>query len=62
MKRIQKLIKLIGFIIILCLASIGLGFNAAILPNVKRQDSNENNIELVENKDEESETQDAELP
>ena len=43
--------------LIITLASIGLGFNAAIMPSFKRQDSNEPNIEMVESKDEESETQ-----
>ncbi len=57
MKYIKKTLKLIGFILIVALASIGLGLNAAIMPSFKRQDSNEPNIEMVESKDEESETQ-----
>jgi len=57
MKYIKKALKLIGFVLIITLASIGLGFNAAIIPSFKRQDSNEPNIEMVESKDEESETQ-----
>ena len=57
MKYIKKALKLIVFMLIITLASIGLGFNAAIIPSFKRQDSNEPHIEMVESKDEESETQ-----
>lgn len=57
MKYIKKTLKLIGFILIVALASIGLGLNAAIMPSFKRHDSNEPNVEMVESEDEESETQ-----
>jgi len=40
--------------LLVVLASVGLGINAAILPTFRRQDSNETKIELVESKDEES--------
>ena len=55
MKYLNKALKLIGFVLLITLASIGLGFNAAILPPLKRQDSHESTIELVESNEEESE-------
>lgn len=54
MKSIKKALKLISFMLIITLASIGLGFNAAILPSFKRQENNEPLIELVESNEEES--------
>ena len=53
MKSIKKALKLIGFVLIITLASIGLGFNAAILPSFKRQKTGEPLIELVESNEEE---------
>ena len=46
--------------LIITLASIGLGFNAAIIPSFKRQDLYEPTIELVESNEEESETENQE--
>ncbi|MTI20895.1 hypothetical protein E1176_07670 [Fulvivirga sp. RKSG066] len=60
MKYLKKALKLIGFVLLITLASIGLGFNAAILPTTKRQDSNESTIELVESNEEESEIENEE--
>ena len=48
MKSIKKALRLICFGLIMLLASIGLGFSAAILPSWKRQETTEPSIELVE--------------
>ena len=47
-------------VLIVTLASIGLGLNAAIMPSFKRRDSNEPTIELVESNEEEPETENEE--
>jgi|GEM_PF-6751891 len=57
MKYLKKTLKLIGFILLVTLASIGLGLNAAIMPSFKRQDSNEPKIEMIDSRHEESENQ-----
>lgn len=62
MKYLRKALKLIGFVLIISLASIGLGFNAAILPTFKRQDSSLPSIELVESNEEELEDENEEKP
>ena len=60
MKYIKKALKLTGMVLIVTLASIGLGLNAAIMPSFKRRDSNEPTIELVESNEEEPETENEE--
>jgi len=62
MKSIKKALKLIGFMLIITLASIGLGFNAAILSSFKRQENDEPLIELVESNEEESDNENEEKP
>lgn len=54
MKKIKKSLKLIGFILIIVLVSIGLGFIGAVVPSLKRYEAIETTIELVETKEEES--------
>ncbi|HNP18927.1 MAG TPA: hypothetical protein PKL31_10870 [Fulvivirga sp.] len=60
MKFIKKAFKLVGFVLLITLASIGIGFNAAIMPSFKRNDSNEPTIELVESNEEDLETENEE--
>lgn len=60
MKYLKKALKLIGFVLIITLASLGLGINAAIFSTFKRQNSNEPIIELVESNEEELETENEE--
>lgn len=48
--------------LIITLASIGLGFNAAILSSFKRQENDEPLIELVESNEEESDNENEEKP
>lgn len=62
MKHIKKALKLIGFVVIITLASIGLGFNAAILPTFKRDNSNKPLIEMVESDKEEEGNENEERP
>lgn len=57
MQSIKKALKLSVFIIIMTLASIGLGINAAILPSFNRENAYKPTIEMVESRDEESETE-----
>ncbi len=52
MKRFKKAGKLFLYAIIIVLASIGLGINAALLPSYRREESNVPTIELVEEKEE----------
>lgn len=59
-KFLKKRIKLIGFIILIALGSIGIGINAAILPVFRRQDIKETKIEMIETKDDESDDQENE--
>lgn len=60
MKYLKKVLKLLGFILIITLASIGVGINGAIFPTFHRQDSHSPTIEMVESKDEESEIEEKE--
>ncbi|MEM6829412.1 MAG: hypothetical protein AAGA66_03715 [Bacteroidota bacterium] len=62
MKKIKKGLKLVGFILIVSLASIGLGFNAAIMPSFKRQEDNGPTIELAESREEEADHEEDEKP
>jgi len=62
MKLVKKALKLIGFVLIITLASIGMGANAAILPSFKRQDSNEPSIEMVESNEEKPDSENEEKP
>jgi hypothetical protein len=55
MKNIKKALRLLGFVLIISLASIGLGINAAIMPSFRRYDSAKPKIEMVESNEEESE-------
>lgn len=57
MKKVKKTLKLIGFILIIVLGSIGLGFNGAVVPSLKRYEAIETTIELVETKEEESDNE-----
>jgi len=47
MKYIKKALKLIGYLLAITLLSFGLGFNGAIFPVYKREDDNEDKIEMV---------------
>ncbi len=55
MKKIKKLLKLSSFIIVIILASIGLGFNAAIFPTARREEKPSHLVEQVENEENENE-------
>ena len=55
MKMAYKTLRLLGLFLILSMASLGVGINGAILPTFRKQDSNTQGIELVEQLDNESE-------
>lgn len=51
----MKILKLLGFVLIMVLASVGVGVSGAILPSFRKQENaNVNNVELVETKEEET--------
>ncbi|MEQ8474065.1 MAG: hypothetical protein RIC35_22905 [Marinoscillum sp.] len=52
MKFLKKALRLFVLIIIISLASIGVGIGGAILPTFHRQDSFLTNVEMVEERDE----------
>lgn len=62
MKYLKKALKLIGFVLLMTMASVGLGFNAAMMPNIRRDDTNEDTIELVKTDYEESGDENQEIP
>ena len=53
MKFIKKVAKTIGFVLIITLASLGLGIQAAILPTFNQKERAKTNIEMVEKKEDE---------
>lgn len=55
MKKLKRVIKLIGFIVVIALAAAGIGINAAITPQHRREDPPHTVIEMVDEKDEDSE-------
>lgn len=55
MYKLKKLLKLLGFIVIIALASAGIGINAAVIPQYRRQDPPHTIIEMVDEKDEDDE-------
>lgn len=57
MKNLKKTIKLFGFILLIILASMGVGIggDAPVLPTSKKEDSIEVKVELPESKDNENE-------
>lgn len=57
MKNLKKTIKLFGFILLIILASVGVGIGggAPVLPTGKKEDSIEIKVELPESKDNENE-------
>ncbi len=48
MKHIKRAFKLLSYLIVVTLISIGLGFSGVIFPIFKRDDDNEDKIEMVE--------------
>lgn len=48
MKYIKKALKLIGYLLAITLLSAGMGINGAIFPVYKREDDNEDKIEMIE--------------
>lgn len=62
MKSLKKALRLIGLVLTITLASIGLGFNGTLLPPSKRQDNYQPLIEMVESKEDESDNTDQEKP
>ena len=52
MKNIQKIIRLLLLILLLLIASFGLGFTGALFGNKERYQNNEVRIELAEKKEE----------
>ena len=54
MKRLIKSFKILGYGILIVLASIGMGINSAILPTFRKNESIEPTIEVVESKDDEN--------
>lgn len=57
MKSLKKTIKLLGFVLLIILASVGVGIGggAPVLPTSKKEDSIEIKVELPESKDNENE-------
>lgn len=57
MKSLKKTIKLFGFVLLIILASVGVGIggSAPVLPTSKKEDSIEVKVELQESKDNENE-------
>lgn len=57
MKSLKKTIKLFGFLLLIILASVGVGIGggAPVLPNSKKEDSIEIKAELPESKDNKNE-------
>ena len=59
MKSIKKKLRLLGLILLMSVAALGLGINNAILPVHRRQDINQTKTEMVETK--EDDVQDVEV-
>ncbi|MES2287808.1 MAG: hypothetical protein V4547_19125 [Bacteroidota bacterium] len=57
MKNLKKTIKLFGFVLLIILASVGVGIGGGtpVLPTSKKEDSIEIKVELPESKDNENE-------
>ncbi len=60
LKKLKKIFKILGFVLLVALASIGLGINAAMSPPLKRHDDYEPLTEMVETKEEDEESEDTE--
>lgn len=56
-KRLKRIIKLIAFVCLIALACVGIGISGGVpLPlSMFRKDKQEDNIELIEQKDEDGE-------
>lgn len=63
MKKIKKIIKLSAFIMLLALAGVGIGLSGGVpIPLLKnRRDFEQETIELVEEKAEESDAEELEI-
>lgn len=61
MSRIKQAARLLIFICLIVLAGIGIGLSGGVpIPSIKnRNNSEKENIELIENQDEESDSQQA---
>lgn len=59
MNRIKKAVRIFAFVCLIVLASVGVGLSGGIpLPTLKkRRDAEKENIELIENQSEKSDTQ-----
>ena len=58
MKKIKKVLKRISLLIIILLMSVGMGINAAILPQFNIRESQKPKIEMVESKEDDTEPDD----
>jgi len=57
MKRFKKLLRMIGYILLIILAGFGIGLSGGVpLPTTKKRDRAEFDVELMESNDEEEGT------